>query len=95
MSDKERFVIMARHFLDSFNPQPTRAVVILDCILAFPQEFLVGNPEYNNTLRHMAHSFVQDAYRFADMIGFPGSRFTPYSIPDIAIWLKNWWENYS
>lgn len=97
MSSKERFVILARDFLDSYNPQPRGAVVILDCILAVPEKLIDSRNEQEElqSLRCVAWAFVQDAAVLDSMM----IHWTPadlqnyswHSEVDIAAWIKNWW----
>lgn len=90
MKPKERFVILARYFLDSFNPQIDYAIVILDAILAVPSEKIETFPNHDS-LRHFAHAFVQGCVGLQQKRPVVG---TPAMPKIIATWLNEWWGEY-
>ena len=70
---------LALRFLDSYNPQPVRAIVIADCICSYDGELDDKVP-----MRHQAHDFVTQAMRAIDR-GEPcqyAGRFVD--------WINNW-----
>ena len=59
--ERLHFRELALRFLDSYNPQPDRAVVIADAICAFDGMLTDAIP-----MRHHAHRFVAEAYRIIE-----------------------------
>jgi hypothetical protein len=96
MKPKERFVILAQSFLDSFNPKLDYAVVVLDCILAVPPEKIETIPGCHQTLRHFAHAFVRGCEGLKQKGGNPGRKVAvTTAMPKIiADWLNEWWEEF-
>lgn len=71
---------LALRFLDSFNPQPKKAIVIANAIVDYDESVGIGS------LRYFSHDFVRMAY---DRI--ENDREQERCIP-IGDWLNRWHE---
>lgn len=78
----DRFVCLARYFIDSYNPKPTNFPALLDCILSVPDDLIPLEP----CGRYFAHSFCRAA--FAAIAGEEPASWI--SIKEVSDWLKEW-----
>jgi hypothetical protein len=70
---------LALRFIDSYNPQPDKAIVIAHCILEW-------DGELGDNMRRHAHHFVERAVMFIDG---PEQVETP-KMDDLDKWLIRW-----
>lgn len=76
---------LSLRYLDSFNPQLKRSIVIADCICSYD-----GNLNPEAPMRHVAHTFVHAAVKLIEHNG---------DIADDHVfkrwldeWIKKFWE---
>ena len=79
---KIRFRELSLRFLDSYNPQPDRAIVIADAILSFDGEIDEQLP-----MRHISHRFVYAATRLIEKECVLGSS-------PMERWISDWNEEF-
>lgn len=76
---------LALRFLDGFNPQPERAIVIADAIVDFAA---TGDVDESVPLRHHAHDFVRTAHRLIEQ------QQDPVASSQIDQWVAKWNDKY-
>ena len=69
---------LALRFLDSYNPKPERAIVIVNVIVEFD-----GHIPDDVPLRHHAHEFVRTADTIISQRGTP-------KINPVSEWIRRW-----
>ena len=79
---KIRFRELALRFLDSFNPQPEKAIVIADAILSYDSYIDEKLP-----MRHSAHAFVLEATKLIE-------KGSPPREGIVGKWLNEWNERF-
>ena len=79
---KIHFRELALRFLDSYNPQPEKSIVIADAILSYD-----GYVDETIPMRHTAHSFVSKAMRVIEKGGSEGDSV-------VGKWIHEWNEKF-
>jgi hypothetical protein len=80
----ERFVTLARYFIDSYNPKPDNMSKILDMILSTPDELV---PMESNG-RYFAHDFCLAAMACLD--GRDPARWMHPGYKKVTDWMVEW-----
>lgn len=79
---KIRFRELSLRFLDLYNPQPERAIVIADAILSFD-----GAVDKERPMRHISHEFVNAATRLIEKSSEIGDS-------PMERWISDWNEEF-